>query len=229
MAAGLAAFAVAVVLAAVLATPGNAAFPGGNGRIVFESERDADLDNSEIHLMNPGGGERQAAHLPRAPDIFNEDPVFSPNARQIIFESDRGGTDDEIFVMNANGGNQRPLTTNDDGDFDPAFTPDGKRIVFESNRDGDVEIWIMNANGGNQRQLTFNTTENADPVVSPDGRRILYEVDNGSDFDLFRMSINGGNQTPFVTGPADDEDGDYSPNGRRIVFTSDRDNRVDRC
>ena len=61
--------------------------------------------------------------------------------------------------MNANGGNQRPLTTNDDGDLDPAFTPDGKQIVFESNRDGDEEIWIMNANGGNQRQLTPTPSE----------------------------------------------------------------------
>ena len=52
------------------------------------------------------------------------------------------------------GATQRPLTTNDDGDFDPAFTPDGKQIVFESDRDGDVEIWIMNANGGHQRDLT---------------------------------------------------------------------------
>ncbi len=92
----------AAFLAAVLATPGNAAFPGGNGRIVFESERDADLDNSEIHLMNPGGGNvRQLTTT--GPDIFNEDPVFSPNARKIIFESNRGGTDDEIFIMNANG------------------------------------------------------------------------------------------------------------------------------
>ena len=78
--------------------------------------------------------------------------------------------------MNANGGNPRPLTTNDHGDFDPAFTPDGKQIVFESDRDADdTEIVIMNANGGNQRQLTFNAVANTDPVVSPNGRTILFE------------------------------------------------------
>src|SRR5688500_20360870 len=51
--AGLAAFAAAASLAAAMATPASAAFPGENGRIVFESDRDGD---SEIYRMTPGGG-----------------------------------------------------------------------------------------------------------------------------------------------------------------------------
>ena len=82
----------------------------------------------------------------------------------IVFASDVGDT---IWAMDANGDNQRQLTTDRSGD--PAWSPNGTRIVYTS-RQLD-EIWVMDTNGGDQKQLT---THGAHPVWSPDGTRILY-------------------------------------------------------
>ena len=50
---------------------------------------------------------------------------------QIAFVSDRDGNS-EIYVMDANGKNQRRLTNNPASDYSPSWSPDGKRIAFVS-------------------------------------------------------------------------------------------------
>ena len=68
---------------------------------------------------------------------------------QIAFSSNREGNY-EIYVMNADGGNQQRLTNNPHADWSPSWSPDGKRIAFSSDRDGASEIYVMDADGSNQ-------------------------------------------------------------------------------
>jgi TolB protein len=51
----------------------------------------------------------------------NESPCWSPEGRYIAFSSNRlGGS--KIFIMNANGFNQRPLTSAKGGESSPAWS-----------------------------------------------------------------------------------------------------------
>jgi tetratricopeptide (TPR) repeat protein len=92
------------------------------------------------------------------------DPIWSPDGQSIAFVANHTGND-EIWLMNQDGGNQRQLTYNDwPWDKHPSFSPDGRQIVFYSNRSGSRQIWIMNTDGSNQVNISSNKAEEWDPV-----------------------------------------------------------------
>ena len=85
---------------------------------------------------------------------YDSAPAWSPDGRQIAFESDADG-DREIYVMNADGSNVRQITHNTLWDEGPAWSPDGTKFAFSSGADDlHLDVWTMNVDGSNPRQLT---------------------------------------------------------------------------
>ncbi len=76
------------------------------------------LGGNQICLINPdGSGLQQLTSLGS-----NEDPTWSPNGRHIAFTSTRMGNRD-IFVMHADGSEQRRLTNNGRDNYLPDWSP----------------------------------------------------------------------------------------------------------
>ena len=151
---------------------------------------------------------------------------------QIAFASDRDG-DNEIYVMDADGGNLRRLTNNRHGDGDPVWSPDGKRIAFKSDRAGHFnrhgwhthDIYVMDADGSNQQKLTNNPADDWDPSWSPDGKRIAFTSwrDGPFNIEVYVMDADGGNLQNLTNNPRDDRNPFWSPYGAHIVFSARRD------
>ena len=125
------------------AAPALGAFPGENGRILFESFR-AGGEERDIWTMGPNG--RHPVNLTAGSPAFDGRASWRPDGRKIVFMSDRAtpgnptppgfpGPDFEIFVMNADGSNQTQITFNDRDDEAPAWSPDGSMIVFSRDLD----------------------------------------------------------------------------------------------
>ena len=119
--------------------------------------RRGDANTYEIYVMNPDGSER------RLTDNTAQDfgPSWSPNGGRLAFHSDRVEGDDarrgpsHIYLMNADGTGQSPLTTTGADDFNPAWAPDGQVLVFHRHYPvGGDEIWIINADGSSAIRLT---------------------------------------------------------------------------
>jgi Tol biopolymer transport system component len=70
--------------------------------------------------------------------------------------------------MNADGSNQRELTSTPLDDGQPAWSPDGSRIAFS--RSG--EIFVINADGTGLIQLTTDLINGRDPTWYRDSRKI---------------------------------------------------------
>lgn len=96
---------------------------------------------------------------------------WTPDGR-IVYASIASGAWD-IWVMNADGTEQRQLTSDARSNYGPSVSPDGRHIVFVSNRAGAFNVWRMNADGSNLVRLTAGAGENF-PHVTPDGRWVVY-------------------------------------------------------
>lgn len=179
--------------------------------IVFVSNRDG--GKGEIYLMDADG--RNLRNLTHNP-AHDDSPAWSPDGRQIVFQSNRRGST-EIFVINADGGDPRPLGPGGR----PAWSPDGRQIAFSRVLDHYQELFVMSAAGGEARRLTFDQEFCADPSWSPDGKRIVFTSGRHHTLQVEVMNLDGtGRATLTSLGhnrlPA------WSPDGQRIVFNSNR-------
>ena len=86
-------------------------------------------------------------------DIFSlehvSDPQISPDGTRIIYVrnfkdvmTDRNLSN--LWMINFDGSNNRPLTTGNSNDFNPRWSHDGKKIIFKSNRSDDkMKLYLM--------------------------------------------------------------------------------------
>src|SRR4051794_37912257 len=70
-----------------------------------------------------------------------------PGANGRIAYSSAADGDQDVYVMNSNGGATRKLTDSNHADIDPVWSADGSKIVFSTSRYGNFEIATMNADG----------------------------------------------------------------------------------
>jgi Tol biopolymer transport system component len=166
---------------------------GGNGKIVFVSNRDDDdgddTFDTDIYLMNFDGSNVERLTMYKdsewAPDI-------SPDGKKVLFMSSHTGGK-EIFVMDMDGTNEIQVTDNSIEEGGPTWSPDSKEIAFVSKMSGDssVEIYVVNADGTNQQRLTSNEINESDIAWSPDGNKIAYTTFGESGYDVFVMDADG--------------------------------------
>ena len=167
-------------------------------------------------------------------DILLREGFAAQNSR-IVFTSaihDRrwvGVTHAEIFVMDADGGNQERLTSNKADDDYPTWSPDRTKIAFVSDRDnGLFQIYVMDAHGKRTIKLTHGLQKKEDLDWSPDGRKIAFTSWDGQDRQNPRITVmdaDGNNLFELTDGKSPS----WSPDGRKIAFSSGRDWRDQIC
>src|SRR6267143_1270306 len=118
-----------------------------------------------------------------ASDVFNlqyaVDPQISPDGRRIVYVrefsdmlSDRRCSN--LWVINFDGTDNRPLTTGTHSDTSPRWSSDGNRIAFLSDQDGKSQIYVRWMDTGQTAKITSLQQPPSGIAWSPDGKQISF-------------------------------------------------------
>lgn len=140
----------------------------------------------------------------------------APKTAKIVFTSTRDG-DAEIYIMNADGSQQKNLTLNIARDGSPVWSPTGEYIAFHSDRHGIRDIYIMDANGKNVRKVLNGVAYREYPTWSPDGKKLAYH--RAFSEAIYIADIEKGTEEHVVSSGRTAGFPAWSPDGSEIVFT----------
>ncbi len=136
-----------------------------------------------------GGGGLLSAQ--EAPEIFQPmdvfglelaaDPQISPDGTRVVyvrrgFDVMTDGGTSNLWIINADGSDHRPLTTGSAGRGSPRWSPDGGRLLYVSSEDGGAEIWVRWMDTGQTGKLTNLTESPGSLTWSPDGTQVAFTM-----------------------------------------------------
>lgn len=141
---------------------------------------------------------------------------------RIAFVSNRTGFP-EIWVMDYDSFNQRPITSYGSLSLTPRWAPDNSRLAFTSYAMGNPDLYVVSLE--TNRRIPFPRYKglNTTPAWSPDGKKIAFCSSMGGDPEIYISDPNGFNLQRLTFSPGVDVSPVWNPKtGNEIAFVSDR-------
>ena len=184
-------------------------------KIIFGTHREEE-GNRELYLINSDGSEPVNITNNRADDVSGK---WSPTGEQILFASDRdrflGSWD--LYLMDADGENVRPVFEKSAARNSPAWSLDGKHIAYTRTIRGVWYVYMSTSDGKNEERLAIGGS----PAWSPDGTEIVFVAIAGPErLSIHILNVRTRKQKHFF--PPDDistaREPAWSPDGSKIAF-----------
>jgi Tol biopolymer transport system component len=144
-------------------------------------------------------------------------------AERIVFAR-LGPSEASLFVSNADGSGERPLTLAGSVDYNPSWSHRGDWIVFTSERAGSADLYRTHPDGTGIERLTDDPAYDDQAAFSPEGSRVVFvSTRAGGRANLWILDVASHKATPLTAGNGGDFRPSWSPDGAWIAFSSDRD------
>jgi dipeptidyl aminopeptidase/acylaminoacyl peptidase len=190
-----------------------------------------------LFVVDLDGDERQLTDG----DCEDDEPVWSPDGRRVVFTSFRGERWDTELVdalyeldVDAEGAEPRRLTQPDESATMASFSADGSLIAYRHEPEDGThphhgQIAVMRADGSDRRILTASLDRQCTPyplVREPvwDGHRIVFRVEDGGNVHIYTVPADGSTEPELVVG-GEQSIGLHDIRDGRLIFTASTSNR----
>ena len=160
-------------------------------KMLYTSTKDGDID---LYIMDLKTGKEKKITNALG---YDGGAWFSPNGKKIIWRASRPKTEAEIkeykelladnmvaptnmevFIANADGSDQKQVTSLGHANWAPSYMPDSKRIIFASNheykRGFPFNLYTVNEDGTDLKKVSHDKGFDAFPLFSPDGKKVIF-------------------------------------------------------
>lgn len=169
----------------------------------------------------------------------NAEAYWSPDGKKLVFQSTRGDSQcDQIYTMNADGSNQRMVSTGKGVTTCGYFLADSKHFVYASTHEaGDAcpapadrskgyvwavypgfDIYVADENGKIEKKLTDAAGYDAEATVNWKNNEIVYTSKSSGDLDLWTMKPDGSQKKQITKAEGYDGGAVFSRDGSKMVW-----------
>ncbi|HEY1759682.1 MAG TPA: hypothetical protein VGG72_30190 [Bryobacteraceae bacterium] len=206
----------------------------GCNRIPAEAESDPWSQPGKIQLDNL----RQLTHGGE-----NAEAYWAPDGKRLIFQSTRGDHDcDQQYIMNADGSDQRLVSTGNGVTTCGYFLSDNKHILYASTHEGaaacpakpdrskgylwavyrDFDIYLAEDSGKIVKKLTDTPGYDAEATVNWNTHKIIYTSMASGDLDVWSMNEDGSDKKQLTKAIGYDGGAVFSRDGTQMVWRAHR-------
>lgn len=165
-----------------------------------------------IYLIDIRSKERIRLTTPDAP-VVDHTPRFSPDGRNLAFIRYFSPFHREIFVVPADGGQPRQITSDDVRIYGLVWSPDNQKLFFTSYRDTNrLGLWQISANGGAPQLIETGSRDLQSLAISPNGRMIAF-VEEKTDENIWQIAPEAVPRSLIRSTHADHSE-QFSPDGK---------------
>jgi len=179
-------------------------YPGGESRRLTQNLTDysdvtitadgktlvaRESDYSAGVWVSPSADLSRAQQITTGKADYTRGIAWTPDKR-IVYIANISGVE-EVWIMNADGSNQKQLTNDARIKYTPVVSPDNRYIVYATPQGGE-DLWRINIDGSNPTPLTGRPADEGNPDISPDGKWIVYTAWTFGKRAIWRIPIEGG-------------------------------------
>jgi Tol biopolymer transport system component len=190
------------------------------------------LNHRQVQLVVTDRNGAGAKAILQAPPSFEYlHPRWSPEDHTIAYQHATAIWADDLYTVNATGGEPRQVTTEGDLMNGLAWTQDGSGIVYSSARNSTVlylpsmHLWLKRLDGGSPQQLTFGEDSYEGPDTGDKGtilasyRHMHYDIWKYPVAGTAVENVRNGERVTQQTGQV--QTPSLSPDGTQMAYLSD--------